>query len=313
MPGLVAAYKEIKNLSNNVIVPAFGFKLFDTYGLDEETIIKVSQALNLQFDIEDFRNEIENAKIRSRQQIASNDYKIYDQLITTKLQTTKDLFKYEYSKKNGNYVFDKLKVKLLKVIRNNTSVMSIEPGMECSVVLDKNNIYTEAGGQVSDKGCIEFDNGEFQINNSHIINGYIIHKGILTSNNKQPVEVNSVGYLEFDKVYRLNSMRNHTATHLLNSVLKQLKGATCQKSSKVTSKYLNLDVGIFGNKLTLEDIRKIEEQINSVISKSIKVKTLEIDSQKLLNLDNVILVPGEVYPDNGIRLIEIVGSDFQSR
>lgn len=119
--------------------------------------------------------------------------------------------------------------------------------------------------------------------------------------------------LKVDEAVRLNSMRNHTATHLLNAALKRLKGVTCQKSSKVNSKYLNLDVGIFTDKLSVDDIRSLEEDINGVIKNGVEVKISEIDSQELLLSDNVTLIPGETYPDTGIRLVEIVGKDFVSR
>lgn len=108
-------------------------------------------------------------------------------------------------------------------------------------------------------------------------------------------------------------MQNHTGVHLLNAVLKKLKSATCQKSSKVTDKYLNFDVAIFGDKLSDKDVIQIENNILDVIRKGEPVRISEINSQELLRYDVVTLIPGEIYPETGIRIVEVQNSGFVSR
>lgn len=166
--------------------------------------------------------------------------------------------------------------------------------------------------QIGDKGLIEFNNGNFCVTSVENLNGYILHKGFFESQN-ETLKPQSVGRLKVDYDFRLSCMRNHTSTHLLNASLKKLKGATCQKSSKVTDRNLTLDVALFGDKLTIEDIIAIEKEIQAVISFDQQVEINDLNSQKLLNLDYVTLIPGEVYPEVGIRLVEIKTDNLISR
>lgn len=108
-------------------------------------------------------------------------------------------------------------------------------------------------------------------------------------------------------------MRNHTATHLLNACLKKIKGVTCQKSSKVTDGNLSFDVALFGDKLGPKEIVAIENEIRRIIEIDRPVLINEVDSQKLLDFDWITLVPGETYPESGIRVVEIQADDFVSR
>ena len=43
------------------------------------------------------------------------------------------------------------------------------------------------------------------------------------------------------------------------------------------------------------------------------METKVIDSQQLLQEHNVTLIPGETYPDNGIRLVTFNGDNLESK
>lgn len=144
------------------------------------------------------------------------------------------------------------------------------------------------------------------------INGYIFHKGFFKSQ-KGTLKLHESGRLRVDSEFRLNCMRNHTATHLLNAFLKKMKGVTCQKSSKVTEKNFTFDVALFGDKLNSQEITRIENEIRRIIEMNKTVHINEVDSQKLLNFNWVTLVPGETYPETGIRIVEVKADDVISR
>ncbi len=68
----------------------------------------------------------------------------------------------------------------------------------------------------------------------------------------------------------------HTATHLLNEALRRvLSKEIKQKGSNITPERLRFDFN-FSRKLTPEEIKKVEEEVNRVISKSLKVTREEI-------------------------------------
>lgn len=100
-------------------------------------------------------------------------------------------------------------------------------------------------------------------------------------------------------------MQNHTAVHLLNSAVKKQKGVTCQVSSKVGEEGLKLDVSTFKGKLDIQDVQQVENQIRSIINEAIDVTTMTVTVMELYKMEDVTFLPGEVYPEDGIRVVEI--------
>jgi alanyl-tRNA synthetase len=313
-PGLVAGYKEIRSTNPKSIDDRLAFKLYDTFGLDEESISGLAQVLGLPFNVSGLYKQLELAKIKSKQPVLSAT-DVHHQLNRSKIPKTDRSDLYSCTKTQDNkYVFEELPVRILKIVKNSAFVSEVGPESFCSLLLDKSNLYTEAGGQMSDRGTILFDGDVFEITEAQDWNGYVLHKGFLHSGKDHRLGVGASGVLRIDPEFRLKNMRNHTAVHLLNSAIKRLKGATCQKSSKVTQNYLNLDVGVFGEKLSPDEVGTIENTIKKLIRSDLPVKIDVLDSQQLASLDNVTLIPGEVYPESGIRIVEVEGPEgFLSR
>ena len=92
------------------------------------------------------------------------------------------------------------------------------------------------------------------------------------------------------------SARLHTATHLLLAALRQVLDENVeQKGSNITSERLRFDFS-HGQKMTPEEIEKVENLVNEAISKNIEVKCAEMtleDAEKL----GAIGVFGEKYGD----------------
>ncbi|KAJ8935030.1 hypothetical protein NQ314_013055 [Rhamnusium bicolor] len=311
-PNFIGAYREITTTNPKEIDSKLAFKLYDTFGLDDESITKISKVLNLKFDPEGLNRELERIKFRSKGGNICSKNELYSTLIEEGISKTDDKFKYSYFKNENKYIFNDLEVKVLKIFQDEIAVSEIDSDYYCSLLLNKTNLYSEAGGQIADKGTINFGKDLFEITGLENINGYILHKGFYISRTNK-LQTNAVGILKVNEDFRLNCMRNHTSTHLLNAALKKIKGATCQKASKVTDRFLNFEVAIFGAKLDIDEIRKIENQILGIIQNGQPVIINEIDSQKLFSYDFVTLIPGEIYPDSGIRIVEIEDNGFISR
>ncbi|KAL3281602.1 hypothetical protein HHI36_004809 [Cryptolaemus montrouzieri] len=266
-PSLIPAYKALAKMEPKEISGDIAFKLYDTFGLNANIIEKLSHALNLPFDKENLQNELNKAKVKTKQLSVSDNNKILEEFIRNCLPITDDSFKYNFKKLDNMYLFEKLNAMVLKIIYHDEIVSKIGPHTFCSLLFNKTNFYSEAGGQISDRGQIHFNEGVFDVTEIENLNGYILHKGIFKSKFGSSLYTDDIGKMSIDGKHRINLMKNHTATHLLNSVLKCLKGATCQKSSKVTENFLNLDVSIYGPKLCNNDIEKVEHKINDIIQK----------------------------------------------
>jgi len=123
--------------------------------------------------------------------------------------------------------------------------------------------------------------------------GHIAHIGYVETGE---FSVNDEVVLDIDGDHRFGCMRNHTATHLLNSVLHDVLPLTCQRSSYVTSEYLKFDFSVFNVDFDNELVRRVEEQILKLIEEEMEIDRKAFTSDHLANIDNLIALPGEVYP-----------------
>ncbi len=92
------------------------------------------------------------------------------------------------------------------------------------------------------------------------------------------------------------TVKYHTATHLLHAALRQVLGpGVQQKGSNITAARLRFDFS-HPQKLSEEEIKKIEEVVNQKIDEDIKVERLEMDKQAALAMGALAFFP-EKYPD----------------
>ncbi|KAL1514389.1 hypothetical protein ABEB36_003655 [Hypothenemus hampei] len=288
-PSFVKAYKELYDVKLNEIDGELAYRLYDTHGFDLEAIEQLAQILNVKFDAVTFETKMEEVKLNSRakRQLFIDD-KIAN-LLGEGFEKTDDSFKYSYSKNKDKYQFPEVECKVLQIYNKDQSLTEIKTGSSCSLILDKTNLYFEAGGQESDKGQIKFEDGLFEVETLKKFKNYVIHKGYVKEGS---IKVNTQGSLRVNEHIRLSNMRNHTCAHLLNAAVKKIRSATCQKSNIIA----------------------VEKLIRDIIKENLSVRILITDSQGLYSYDQITLIPGDVYPDNDIRIVEIEqGSDFVSR
>lgn len=309
-PSFIKAFKELYVLKPDEIDADWAYRLYDTHGFDSEAIEQLAQVLKIKFNPETYEKKMNEIKAKSR----SNRHQIVREHLLENLldlSKTEDLTKYTYSKVQGQYTFPETPCRVLRIVDKDEFVDVVKNDKTCGLILDRTNLYSDAGGQESDKGKIVFESGTFHVESLYNINGLIVHRGFLKGAN---IQVGSEGIVTVNSDHRLHNMRNHTSAHLLNAAIKRIKSVSCQKSSRVTHEYVNLDVSVFGDKLDVDDIVKVEEDINGVIQSGVEVRISTTDSQGLYSYDQITLIPGETYPDNEIRIVEIEdGNGFISR
>ena len=126
------------------------------------------------------------------------------------------------------------------------------------LVTDTTPFYPEGGGQVGDKGVWIGQDGEcLQVLNTLRENQLIVHVvDRLPDNPNQEFEG------QVDAVLRLDSARNHSATHLLHAALRQVLGTHVeQRGSLVNPDYLRFDFSHPG-KISEEELQEIEGEVN---------------------------------------------------
>ena len=103
----------------------------------------------------------------------------------------------------------------------------LSEGAEAAVVLERTNFYGESGGQSGDCGALMGEAGVFDVDDTKIVGQCVLHvgkvrKGVIASG--QAVSAVVCG------PRRLDIMRNHSATHLLNWALRRVAGEGCDQA-----------------------------------------------------------------------------------
>nr|XP_033324410.1 alanine--tRNA ligase, mitochondrial [Megalopta genalis] len=336
-PGLLNAYKYlqtiVKDLKATKTLPGnVAFKLYDTYGLNAETITELAEIESLQFDKEIFQNELQNVKYQSKMGVDKSTDIVLKRFINllekNDVAETDDTFKYEYVFVGNNYEFPPIESKIVAIIVNDNLILNntsnainkkitLNKKDEIGIILDKTNCYSLEGGQASDHGTVFINDLIFDINNVQKRNGYVIHFGKLVNvdckdlNTKMKIGDNCMVSINSDR--RKGLMQHHTAAHLLNATMKQTLQAVYSRNSVILPHTLRYQFISFGDKLSFQQIEQIEKSINDVIEANVFVRTKMLNSSELLAEDFVTLTPGEVYPYTDIQVVEIDTTDLKSK
>jgi len=108
-------------------------------------------------------------------------------------------------------------------------------------------------------------------------------------------------------------MKHHTAAHLLNAALKQVMQIIYQRGCTVDMDSLKFQFNSLGEQLTLEQMETIEDCINNVIQSRAVTTVQTVNSLELLKQNDVMLLPGEIYPYTDIKIIEINTDDLKAK
>ncbi len=242
------------------------FKLYDTYGFPIELTIEICQDSGVSVDLNKF-----NDCLNKQKELARNSRKNIESFN----KQSKDLLDFNL-KSEFTYDYSDLNSKVIALFKDGVKVESIED--EGDVIFDKTNFYAEMGGQVSDNGYIENESFNAVVSN------------VIKAPNKQhlhhiKVKFGQIGFddkvkLVIDKEKRAAIMKNHSATHLLQSALIKIVGNDVkQKGSFVNEEYLRFDFSHF-EKIDQVTLNKVEKEVNKYISMMIPNKTLELPIQE---------------------------------
>ena len=157
------------------------------------------------------------------------------------------------------------------IVIDNEVVESAEAGQNITIVLDKTTFYPEGGGQAGDTGLLISHNEDIVIEITDTkkgANNTIKHIGFVKSGK---VNTNEILKTLVNKEVRMASARNHSATHILHKVLKEVLGEHVnQAGSLVTPERLRFDVTHF-EAVTKDELKVIEDKVNEVILSSLDI------------------------------------------
>ncbi|MBT3455877.1 alanine--tRNA ligase [bacterium] len=267
------------------------FKLYDTYGFPTELIILLAKEHGYNVDMVGFEKEMEKQRKQSKKKENSQDA-----LTINLIEEVAEEFEFTGYKEHVS------STKITTLIQDNKIVKSIQAGQTCWVITQKSPCYVESGGQVSDIAWFEIDGKKIEIENLKKIDGIVASK-ITTPKN---LTVNQEITMHVCPHIRNAIMRNHTATHLLQSALRQVLGENVkQAGSLVSSDYLRFDFTYHKN-VTPEEIKEIETIVNANIWENVKTNIYETTYDQATK-KGVIAFFGEKYNPEKVRVVEVTG------
>lgn len=283
---LESYFKE--SLKTKKITGQQAFKLYDTFGFPIEIVEVAAREQGYTVNIPEFEAEMEKQREQSGKKASSDIQEV---------QLSDDI-KTEFT----GYSELQNKSEIIAIIKDDSLVDKVSQNQNCWIITRKTPFFVETGGQVNDKGYVEI-NGK----KAEILNLKKINKAIAVNINS-PVElkINDSATSVVDCVFRTNTMKNHTATHLLQAALIQLFGKQIKQSGSVVNPdYLRFDF-TFHRNLTPEEIKQVEDLVNDKIRENIKVQISQTTYKDAIN-KGVIAIFGEKYNPENVRVVDIPG------
>ncbi|MBP6892240.1 alanine--tRNA ligase [Candidatus Babeliales bacterium] len=195
--------------------------------------------------------------------------------------------------------------KVIALLVDDVSTTAVDVGVTCWLACKKTPFYVACGGQINDQGTVEVAGKSTQILDLKKIGDAILIKIIAPAH----LKIGDNVMMQVDQFSRLQTMKNHTATHLLQAALQQIFGKSVkQAGSIVTSDYLRFDY-TYHKPLTPEEIKAIENLVNQKIWDNIPVVIKNTTFKQAVS-DGVIAFFGDKYNPDNVRAI-VVG-DFSA-
>ncbi|MBW6490318.1 MAG: alanine--tRNA ligase [Lentimicrobium sp.] len=271
----LAQHPETKTIEGD-----FAFELYDTYGFPVDLTGLMAREIGMEVDMEGFNKGLELQKERSRKDASqeAGDWVVFD-------DSAKEIF----------VGYDTLET-LTRITRYRK--ISVKGKDLFQIVLAASPFYAESGGQTGDTGYLESNEVRIQVSDTKKENNLIVH-----TTNALPedpaLEIKAV----VSETARRNTASNHSATHLMHNALRKVLGTHVeQKGSYVGPDYLRFDFSHF-QKLTNDEIRKIEKHVNAMIRQNILLdERREVPVEKAKEAGALALF-GEKYGDH-VRVIK---------
>lgn len=271
------------------------FKLKDTYGLPFEEVVLLAKDADLSVDTKRYHELEEEAKERSR--------KAHKE---TKQVAGENLFA-EYAEEHGPCRFTGYNAavgegKVTAIVVDGAFVDAISKGQSGMVVLDATPFYAEMGGQVGDTGTLCHESARFDVTDCQApFKGIVAHIGEVKDGT---IKVGDTLKELVDAERRQKIANNHTATHLLHWALQQVLGEHVKQAGSVVDPYrLRFDFS-HHKALTPEELREIEDLVNSKIRGNLPVESYELSYDDVQKRDDIKQFFGDKY-DAKVRVIDI--------
>ena len=240
------------------------FRLYDTYGFPIDLTNEILEEKGFTVDMDGFNNAMNKQKETARGARKETNYMGADATVYDKIDTriTSEFVGYDTLETESE-------ITVLTTSEDITDTLA--EGMEGTIIVNKTPFYATMGGQQGDTGVITCNGSVFEvIDTIRLKGGRVGHVGKVTAGS---FKVGDKVTLTVDEKKRIDTAKNHSATHLLQEALRIVLGNHVEQAgSLVTPDRLRFDFTHF-QPMTEEEIEKVEAIVNEQIAKSIDVET----------------------------------------
>ncbi len=257
---------DLEKAGKKTIPGGTAFTLYDTYGFPLDLTKDIAEEHGLFVDKTGFDAAMEKQRERARaaSHFGGEEFERAQryQEVLNELQASGRLGKEGVQQHiyDGKFELDST---VLAVLVDSESRALAHRGDKVEIVLASTPFYVASGGQVSDTGTLSGDGWRVQVTDMEKpIAGLILHVGEVLAGT---VSIGAKAHAKIDIWRRLNTMRNHTVTHILHNRLRALFGTHVhQAGSLVAPDRMRFD---YTHTLapSLEELDRLEAEVNKAI------------------------------------------------
>ena len=277
---LLAAHK-VQN--EKVFSGADAFRLYDTFGFPIDLTIEMASEEGMTVDRAEFDALMEQQRVRARKAREALGDLAWAGIDLGLDATPTEFTGYDHVTDSG---------KILAIVADGELREEMVRGVEGILVLDRTPFYAEMGGQVADHGTVTLGESVFTVTNVQKDKaGKFLHTGVMSAG---VLKVGDTVAAAIDQERRKAIMRAHSATHLLDAVLKKVLGDHVhQAGSLVEPDRLRFDFTHFAP-ITDDELVEIDRLVNEEILDGYPVTTQVLPIEQAKKLGAVAMF-GEKY------------------
>ena len=236
-------------------------RLYDTYGFPIEMTAEVSAEQGMEVDLKAVEAEMEQLRERSRSSTSMFD----SDADAGSLYRSFGIEEVPFL----GYRTLTADVEVIGIVKDGELVKEASQGDQAEILLAETPFYAARGGQIGDTGWMRNGEAKVRVDDCQAPYGHLnVHSCEIESGS---VYVGDVMTVEVDGERREKIRRNHTATHLVHSALREVLGTHVRQSgSLVAPDYLRFDFTHM-DAITRDEIREVQDRVNLAIRQNIPV------------------------------------------
>ncbi len=273
------------------------FMLYDTFGFPLDLTREIAEENGITVDEAGFEAALERAQDLAR---AGSKYGKKDGVFGG----GKDLYDDVPATNFVGYEKTIASSKVLALIVEGSRVAQANEGDHVQLVLETSPFYAEGGGQVGDKGVLEWAQGKAVVSDTHKnANGvFTLETRVLRGSITEGMTLEA----KVEYGVRAATERHHTATHLLQAALRATLGTHVQqKGSLVSPDRLRFDF-THNEAVKPDELRYIEALVNRWVQADFPV-TYKVMPLEEARKTGAMALFGEKYGDT-VRVVSVDGS-----